>query len=382
MAASRYISGPLRLFTGETALSALPGELRRAGLQRAVVFCGRSLATTGTLARVETALGDLHAASFAAVKAHSPLPDVEQAASALRAARADAIVVLGGGSAVITARAAAILLGENRPLKDLATRLTPAGDYESPRLHAPKLPLYIVPSTPNSAYVKAGAGVFDPEIGERRAVFDPQTRARAIFLDPAILLAAPEALVTGASLDNLFLAAEGLLSGAQNAIAEGELTQSLYLIEHHLRALATGAGGMEHRRDLTLAGILAGRGTDYARAGACTALGHAIGANFDCDNAVVKAVLWPHILRFNGSFAAPGLRVIARALNLPEGQGATAFAPLFDALQLPRSLRAFGIAADDLPDIAARAMKDWFMGGNCRPVPGATSLLPVLQAAL
>ena len=54
----------------------------------------------------------------------------------------------------------------------------------SPKLLAPKLPQFIVPTTPTTAMVKAGSAVFDPATGERLALFDPKTRAHAIFIDP------------------------------------------------------------------------------------------------------------------------------------------------------------------------------------------------------
>lgn len=386
MKSFRHSQESLRLFAGADALSHLPAEMKRLGRSRAMIFSGRTLERNGDVARVAEALGPLHAGSYAGVRTHSPLPAVQEAVAALRGAQADAIIVLGGGSAVITARAASILLGEGRHLDAISTRRMPDGRYVSPRLTAPKLPLLIVPTTPNSAYVKAGAGVFDPEVAERKAIFDPQTRARAIFVLPDLLQEAPRPLVVSATLDNLILAVEGLLSPQGNALADGELIQAVYLMQHALFALASGRDDSGARLDLTLAGILAGRGTDNAPAGACTAIGHAIGANFDCDNAVSKTVVWPHVLRFDGDWAAPGLPKLARGMGIAGDSGleavAAAFDRLFRALDLPAGLAAFGIGPQDLPVIAQRAMKDWFMQGNCRPVADAGDLLPVLKAAL
>ncbi|WP_323032480.1 iron-containing alcohol dehydrogenase family protein [Paracoccus sp. (in: a-proteobacteria)] len=381
----RHTQDALRLFSGADSLSLLPAELQRLGRRRAMIFSGQSLSRMGHVDRVAEALGEGFAGSYTGVKTHSPYPAVLHAAEVLRDAQADAIIVLGGGSAVITARAASILLGEGRPLDDICTRRLDDGSYRSPRLSAPKLPLLIAPATPNSAYVKAGAGVFDPEAGERKAIFDPQTRARAIFLDPGLLQSAPRDLVVSATLDNLILAAEGLLSPKGNPLADGELIHAVHLMHRALLSWAEGADGSDLRLDLTLAGIMAGRGTDHAPAGACTALGHAIGANFDCDNAVSKAILWPHVLAFNGKAANAGLPKLARALGLADASRqavATGFRHLFAALGLPVGLRAFGIGQNDLPVIVERAMKDWFMQGNCRRVEDAADLLPVLQAAV
>ena len=67
------------------------------------------------------------------------------------------MVAVGGGSSVVTARAATILLGEGRDVRELCTRREADGRLVSPKLAAPKLPQWVVPSSPTTAYAKAGA---------------------------------------------------------------------------------------------------------------------------------------------------------------------------------------------------------------------------------
>ena len=70
-----------RTFCGPDAVAALPGELDRLGLRRAVVFCGRSIPRrhSQALATVEAAIGERLAARFDGVETHSPLPAIEAA---------------------------------------------------------------------------------------------------------------------------------------------------------------------------------------------------------------------------------------------------------------------------------------------------------------
>jgi alcohol dehydrogenase class IV len=125
------------------------------------------------------------------VRPNSPVQAVEEAARVLREQGADAVIAIGGGSAAVTARAGAILLAEQRPAQELCTRRLPNGQFDSPRLDAPKLPQFVIPTTPSTAFVKVGSAVHDADTGQRLALFDPKTRAKALFLHPEFLRTAP-----------------------------------------------------------------------------------------------------------------------------------------------------------------------------------------------
>ena len=66
-------------------------------------------------------MGDRCAGVFTGVRAHSPVPSVAAAAEELKRLQADAVIAVGGGSAIVTARAASILAAENRDVRELCT---------------------------------------------------------------------------------------------------------------------------------------------------------------------------------------------------------------------------------------------------------------------
>ena len=107
-------------------------------------------------------MGERCAGIFSGVRAHSPAPAVAEAAQRLRRLEADAVVAVGGGSAIVTARAASILLAENGDLRELCTAMDERWLAAQPKLAAPKLPQLVIPTTPTTATVKAGSAVLDP----------------------------------------------------------------------------------------------------------------------------------------------------------------------------------------------------------------------------
>jgi alcohol dehydrogenase class IV len=164
----RRITPAFRTFCGEHALDALPRELGRVGAQRAVVISVPPLRDhPDAMSRLYAALGERLVGQFDGVVEHSPLPAVDQARQFLAAREADAVIAVGGGSSVVTARAATILHTEQRDIRELCTHRSADGKLVSPKLAKPKLPLWVVPTTPTTAYAKAGAAVRDPGTGER-----------------------------------------------------------------------------------------------------------------------------------------------------------------------------------------------------------------------
>ncbi len=389
MTSFQYINAPLRLFQGAESLNQLGRELDRVKSTRAVVICGNSLSRDATrMAHVEAALGARCAGTIAGARAHSPVPAVEAVAAELLRLQADAVVAVGGGSAIVTARAASILLAEGRDVRALCTVPDGKGGLRSPKLLAPKLPQLVIPTTPTTAMVKAGSAVFDPVQGERLALFDPKTRAQAIFIDPLMLESAPHALLGSAGLNTLAGAIEGLMSRTGNPLADALLMHAVRLLGQHLPDLVR-QDGPALRAELVLAAILCGQGTDHTGGGITTVLGHAIGARHDIENGIANAIVLPHVLRFNAQAALTGLPKVAAALGLPGGSGTDGPLPallqvaadLSEALGVPHRLRDVGIAANALPAIAQLAMDDWFLRGNPRQVRDAGEMQALLEGA-
>jgi alcohol dehydrogenase class IV len=352
-----------------------------------VVVCGASLAREAVaLGGICAAAGDRLAGVVEQVQAHSPLPAVEAAARELERLAADAVIAVGGGSAVVTARAASILLAERRDARQLCTVRDEDGALRSPRLLAPKLPQLVIPTTPTTATVKAGSAVLDPLDGRRLALFDPKTRAASVFVHPVLIATPPRELVASASLNTLAMALEGLMSRAGDPFSDGLLMHAVRLLARHLPQSGR-SDDVSMRSDLVMASLLCGHGTDYTGAGIAIPLGHAISARFHIDNGLANAVVLPHVIRFNAEAAQAGLEKAATALGRdptrepPSDAVVEVITAIFDRMGTPRRLRDIGVPRDSLSGLAAVSMEDWFVRENPRPVRLASELLQVLEDA-
>lgn len=338
------------------------------------------------LPELRGSLGSACAATFDRVQAHSPTDSVEQAAQLLREVGADAAIAVGGGSAIVTARAASIVLAERRAPSELCTTRGEDGRLKSPRLLAPKIPQLVVPSTPTTATPKAGTAVHDLATGERLAMFDPKTRASCIFIDPALLATAPVELFRSASLNAIAMAVSGLEADRESPMSVALLRHSLLLLARWLPRLVAGADVEEARLQLVHAAILCGQGTDLTGGGLVTALGHSLGAKAHVDNGMVNAVLLRHTMQFNAPAIGSRHDHVLSALNEAGTFGATgtdaagAMGRLLASVQAPASLRAIGVGKEIFDGVASHAMMDWSLGNNPRDVTHG-GILQLLEAA-
>jgi alcohol dehydrogenase class IV len=378
----------LRLFGGSDSLRQLGRELDRIGSRKAVIVCGRSLAAHPTaLARVREAIGHRWAGVFDGVQAHSPLPTVQEAAALLGRLEADAVIALGGGSAIVTARAAGILQAEHADARRLCTHRGPDGRLVSPKLEAPKLPQFVVPTTPTTACLTAGSAILDPADASRLALFDPKTRAQAVFVDPDLVSTAPDDLVLTASLNAFAMAVEGLESALANPVSDADQMHVLRSMRRHLRPAGETADTAA-RVELVLAAILCSRGASTAGGGLASALAHSTGARFNVSNGMADAVLLPHTMRFNLPVTGRSVSMIVDALGAtatvsataPE-RAVTAVERFLGGLRLPRRLRDLGIPRDGLGPIAEHAMLEFVLQKNPRPVTDVAELHEVLDRA-
>lgn len=360
---------PIRITSGNDALRLLRRELERVGVRRVALVYGPSMKRHGdALDYVRDAVGPYLAGSFEQVEARSPVPVVEAARDLLRDLRADAVIAVGGGSAIVSARAATILLSEDQPARTLSTQRSPDGSWRTPRLSRPKLPHWIIPSTPTTAIAKAGSAVLDPDTGERLALFDPKTRAQGIFFDSQIAMTAPPALTLSAGLDAFTGAVEGLQANADDPIADGLLASALGALATCLPALRSSPDNPEVRLRLMIAAFQCGMGTDFTGGGPAQAVAHAAGPRSRVSNGFIESIVMTRAMKSRAVAFDPGLRSVANVLGdrltattEPTEIAIARVTEILGQLGIPLKLRDVGIDPRFLGDIVEEARDDWIL---------------------
>src|SRR4051812_45051219 len=236
----RHRAYRLNIHAGKGALDNIRSEVDGRKAKRAFVVCGKSVANkTDLVQRIKSKLEDRFAGVFDGVEASSPVPSVLAGAAAARDAGADLIIAVGGGSAMVTARAIAIVLAEKKDLHEICTQYPEGQAPVSPRLMAPKIPNILVLTTPSTAMTRAGTAVMDTENRHRLELYDPKTRPAAMIWDDDALLTAPADLYLSTSASAL----SGILTGAAapriNPVSHGDLLHAMRLSLESLPLMRT-----------------------------------------------------------------------------------------------------------------------------------------------
>ena len=296
-----------RVVYGKPAGAALRTEAERLGAKKVFITTSKSVAQSALLASVIDGLGDLHAGTYAGITAHSPRPCVVEGAAMARAAGADLIVAVGGGSVIDATKTILIALWQSVTTVDEldAYRAGKPKEGAAPPSEAIRPPadairMIAVPTTLSAAEFNAYAGISDPRKGIKESFGHRLIVPRVIVLDPASTLATPMDLMLSTGLKAVDHAVERLCSQQAHPFVLGTATEALKLLARALPAHKANPDDMATRLDLQFGMWLSiGAGTSGVGVGASHGIGHVLGAACHVPHGHTSCVMLPSVLRWN-----------------------------------------------------------------------------------
>ncbi len=349
---------------GRGAIQLLGPELRRMEVGRALVVTDRFLYESGAAARVGEVLSQagVEYAVFYQVQPNPTVQVVEDCAAAVRSLSAQLLVALGGGSAIDTAKAAAILAANGGRLEDYE------GENKS---RAPGVPIAAVNTT-------AGTGsectdfyiVTDPVRRTKLAMVDVNCMVSIAVNDIDFMMSMPPGLTAATGMDALTHAIEAVLSRGASPLTDKDALWAVEQIVRYLpRAVADG-GDEKARSMMAYAEYAAGMAFSNAGLGMVHAMAHALGGRYNLPHGVCNAVLLPYVLAFHTRcpVCRERLERVAQAMGLEERTPLGVIAAL-RALSgqigiLPSLSRLEGVDPAHFPELAGQALRDTCMASD------------------
>jgi alcohol dehydrogenase len=225
-----------RLVYGQGAVERLGEELRFLEARRALILCGPNAACGATLPRARAALGPACAGVFDRVRPHSPTDVVEQVARRVQDDRIDALVTIGGGSTIDTAKGVAAMLGEDAPLEQLTSVFTPPDYYVERYLKRPKLPILAVVTTLSGSEITPTIACRDPH-GTKLLLRGDHVAARVVVLDPQATQDTDLLAFAHSGMNGLAHGLEGLYSRSRQPLSDALALESIRLFATYLPLL-------------------------------------------------------------------------------------------------------------------------------------------------
>ncbi|MCU1694208.1 MAG: Maleylacetate reductase [Mycobacterium sp.] len=315
---------PGRIVFRDGALGDVRDELERIGAQRVMLIvaeCGGHVAEQAQLAVADR----LHVV-WSEVRQHVPRELAERATVAATEAGIDALVTVGGGSAIGLGKAVAVSTG---------------------------LPLVCVPTTYSGSEMTPIYGLTSN--GEKRTARDSGALPKVVIYDPHLLVTLPSDVVGPSGMNALAHCAEALWAPNPDPITDAQALDGARRINRHLLSAYRGAD-VAARGQVLVASCLAGTALGTVGTSIHHALCHLLGGIFDTPHALTHAIVLPYAVKFVRPAVPGAVARLAAAMDTVSDELPTAIWSLGRSVGTPKGLRAIGITESQVEQAVEAAL--------------------------
>ncbi|MFN7399334.1 MAG: iron-containing alcohol dehydrogenase [Sandaracinobacter sp.] len=377
-----------RVSVGHAAAEAVAAEAELQGARRVFILCSRHLAEkTSEIGAIEAALGNRHAATHHGIRPNAPRSDVLAATEAARAAGADLVVTVGGGSVTDAGKIVTMCLKHNvttiEGFDAFRTYVEADGTVVSPVFAGPDIRTVCVPTTLSGGEFNPLSGATDERIKLKQGYETRLMVPVCVVLDPAITVHTPEWLWLSTGVRSVDHAVETLGSLQSNDFCDGIADSALRLLAEGLPRVKADPGDLEARLKCQIGAwqsmipIIGG-----VPMGASHAIGHVLGGTCDVPHGHTSCVMSPFVKAWNVEVNAHRQARISACLGDPGQPASVLLDRLIRGLGMPRSLAEVGVREDQLPLIAEYTLEDFWGRTNPRKITGAEDVMTILRTAL
>ncbi len=374
---------PTKIISGIGSTAEIIKELNDLYAKKVLLITDPGLVQAGVAQQVVEMLKQaaVEVEIFDAVEPDPSIQVATKAAEMAKNVKANVLIALGGGSAIDTAKSAALLVTNGGYLKDYAG---------VNKVVKPILPLIAVPTTAGTgSEVTIFAVMSDPEKQEKFTISSALIAPAVAVLDPLLTLKLPPSVTAFTGMDALTHAIEAFTSSIAQPATDALALSAIKLILKHL-PVAVGRGDNIMARDGMLqASLLAGIAFNNAFLGLAHAIASPLGGHFHVPHGLANAVMLPYVMEYNLPTAVRRYAEIGRALGL-QAVGDTpravaektvaAITQLARDINIPEKLSNIGAKEELLPLVARDALKSIQLKFNVRNA-SEKEILALLQKA-
>ena len=303
---------------------------------------------------------------YSDIKPNPTIENVTDGVAAFKAAGADYLIAIGGGSPMDTSKAIGIII--NNPEFADVRSLEGVADTKKPCV-----PIIAIPTTAGTAAeVTINYVITDVEKKRKFVCVDPHDMPIVAIVDPEMMSSMPAGLTASTGMDALTHAIEGYTTKAAWEMTDMFHLEAIKLISTYLRGAVKGT--KEGREGMALGQYIAGMGFSNVGLGIAHSMAHTLGAVYDTPHGVACAMMLPIVMEYNADCTGEKYREIARAMGVEGVDSMTqaeyrraaidAVKKLSKDVGIPEKLDA--LKEEDLPFLAESAYADACRPGNPR----------------
>lgn len=355
-------------YFGKGAIAKIADEVKGRGLKNVMLVTDKDLIKFNVATKVMKVLDDagISYEVYDHIKANPTIENVQQGVASCKEMGADCIVAVGGGSAIDTAKAIAIIM-TNPEYADVRSL---EGAVVTPNKC---LPIIAVSTTSGTAAeVTINYVITDEEKHRKFVCVDPHDIPVVAIIDPDMTSSMPKGLTAATGMDALTHAIEGYITKGAWELTDTLHLKAIEIISRSLRKSV--AGDPQGREDMALGQYVAGMGFSNVGLGIVHSMAHPLSALYDTPHGVACATILPTVLEYNAESTGEKYREIARAMGVPGVDSMTqeeyrkaaidAVKQLSKDVGIPEKVSEVGVKEEDIQFLAESAMADACTGGN------------------
>ena len=308
--ANRFILNE-RSYHGKGAIQEIAGEVTSRGLKKALLCTDPDLLKFGVTKKVTDVLdaAGLAYQVYSEIKPNPTIENVKDGVEAAKAAQADYIIAIGGGSSMDTAKAIGIIV-TNPEFADVRS-LEGTADTKNPCL-----PIIAVPTTAGTAAeVTINYVITDVKKNRKFVCVDPHDIPVVAIVDPDMMASMPKGLTAATGMDALTHAIEGYITKGAWELSDMFHLKAIEIIAKSLRGAVENTP--EGREGMALGQYIAGMGFSNVGLGIVHSMAHGLSALYDTPHGVACAIILPTGLEYNKPVAGKRYRAIGKAMQVP-----------------------------------------------------------------
>jgi len=366
MPSARTFRLPPVLITGSGASAQVGEEVGKLKVKKALIVTDQVLVKLGALDGVTQSLqrSQVTFAVFDAVFTEPTADFVREGLKAYRENRCDFLLAFGGGSAIDTAKAIAVM----------ATNAGSIEDYQgSGKIPQKGAPLIAVPTTAGTgSEVTPFTIITDTKRGVKMLIGSPFLTPDVAIVDPLLTLSMPRSLTAATGIDALTHAIEAYVSVKAQPMSDIFCLSAIELIAGNLKQAWTDGNNIEAREKTMLGALQAGIAFGNSSVALVHGMARPIGAYFHVPHGASNAALLGVVMEFSLSGNPARYAHIARAMGEDVGgrddmtaarRGVAAVQKLIKDIKVS-SLRELGVDREKLEELAPRMAEDALASGS------------------
>ncbi|MDQ4075502.1 MAG: iron-containing alcohol dehydrogenase [Chloroflexota bacterium] len=379
-----YTTTAQQIIFGAGAVTRLVEVVAPYDWQRLMLCTTPHLRENGSVDGVVATLGNQLVAIYEEVEPHVPGYQVKEAVALAVEQEVEAVIGLGGGSAIGMAKAVSMTLEARRSGRGEARAAYPT--------QQPLVPSVAIPTTYAGSEMTPVYGVThtQPDGSTRKVtVRDEKVTPKVALYDPELTLSLPPALTASTGINALAHCIEAVYSRTRNPLSTSAALRGIYHISRSLARCYAHGNELEARTEMQIGAHLGGTALATVEMGLHHGTGHVLGGTAGVPHGIANCIVLPHAIRFNATAVAPQLALAAEAMGIDhDGKSDEALAyaladhlyDLIGQLEQPQRLRDVGVPRDLLPRLAENMLKSKAIANNPKPLTSVEQALAYLEA--